>query len=471
MEKETDILIGPNAVDEKVLEQHERSCPQCNKLLQITIGYPTWCPDCNWNLEPQEPEIIQWIKAQRKQDPFEKLYESIRQIRKDKIAAPIISSSGKYKITIDAVAVYFIALLIDSLLLLPVMAIAGSLRSEPTWVTAVFHSLPYFAISFFLWPNSDPMPDEFLSPEKYPTLYRVVNHVAESVKAPRIKRIVVDTTFNAAYGVYGLRQKPILLLGWPLLAVLSRQERLALLGHELAHAVNKDPSRNIFVTIALHILFKVYKAVWLLRSWVISVVFWFGILLVVGLITTGLFQASTWWTLLSGVFVAIVISLILLLGIFGLRYFLWREHYRAEFRADWLSAQVAGTIAAVSSLRKSGWGYPVSLAINQHYRQLIKTKHYQDLIPLLQRHIEDAPDSERERIKRVEAKQEQSISDTHPGTAVRRAALESNPIHNPSVTITEEEWQAFEKELDELMIEIQKKWYVSYLRVRSGARA
>lgn len=167
----------------------------------------------------------------------------------------------------------------------------------------------------------------------------------------------------------------------------------------------------------------------------------------------------------------IVITLIPLLGVFGLRYFLWRERYRAEFRADWFSAQVAGTEAAVSSLQKSGWWDAVALAINHRYRQLIKTKHYQDLISLLQKHIEDAPELERERIKRVEAKQEQIIFDTHPGTAVRLAALEVNPVHTPSVTIAEEEWQAFEKELDELMIEIQKKWYISYLRVRSGVPA
>lgn len=471
MEKETNPLLEPNVANDKSPEQYERSCPKCAKRLQITIGYPTWCPDCNWNLEPEEPEILQWMKAQQKQDPFEKLYEAIRQNRKDKIAAPTVISSGNYKVTADTFAVYFIALLINSLLLSPIVAFIWFLQQEPTWVTAVFKTLPFLGFSFWLWPDFGPVPDEYLPLKKYPALYNIVNKVARSLNAPQINRIVIDSIFNAAYSVRGLRRIPVLMLGWPYLAVFNRQERLALLGHELAHAVNSDPSRNIFVVIAIHMLSQMYKLFWLLRNWGFSIIFWLVLFFVTGLFAVELFPANMLRIMIFAVVSGIVITLIPLLGVFGLRYFLWRERYRAEFRADWFSAQVAGTEAAVSSLQKSGWWDAVALAINHHYRQMIKTKHYQDLIFLLQKHIEDAPNLERERIKRVKAKQEQIVSDTHPGTAVRLATLEANPVYTPSVTITEEEWQAFEKELDELMIEIQKKWYISYLRVRSGAPA
>ena len=448
-------------------KQRQRPCPDCGEILQIAIGYPTWCSDCDWNLQPEEPEIIQWLKERYKRDPFERLYETIRQLRKAKISTPDVSENER-NFTIDRLAVYLIALLVDLLLFLPVFSFLWFLRSEPTWVTAVFNSLPFLAISYWLWPDLGTKPDECLDSEKFPTLHNVVNKIARSVKAPPIKKIVISDAYNAGFATYGFRRTPVLILGWPYLAVLKRQELLALLGHELAHAVNEDPSRSFLVAVAIEILFKIYKALWFLRNWIISLTIWISAILIIGLIVTGIFVVGTFATLVSGAIILTAISLVPLLGIFGFRYFLWREHYRAEFRADQLAAQVGGTKATVGILKKSSWGYTVAMAINLHYRQLIKTKHYQDLAHLLKKHIEESPPKELERLKRVETKHAQQISDTHPATTVRIAALEAKPITTPSVTISETDWQAFEKELAELMTDVQKKWYVTYLKRRSG---
>lgn len=467
---ETD-LSASEEQDVGVTKQHQRSCPKCDTVLEIVIGYPTWCERCNWNLEPEEPELLQWLKAQQKQDPFEKLYETLRRVRRDKITVSESVTSGNYKMTLDTLAVYGLALFINSLLFLPVFALVWFRLHEPTWVTAVFNALPFFAMSYWLWPNFGPVPDEFLAPEKYPTLYGFVNKIAQSLGAPKINHIVINSTFNAAYTVYGLRRRPVLILGWPYLAVLTREEKVALLGHELAHAVNGDPSRGVFVGTAMHILQNLYKIIWLVRNWGFSLVFWFGLfLLVSALFVRPLFSVNIWHSLFLIVLGGLVLSLIPLLGVFGLRYFLWRERYRAEFRADRLAAQVAGSEAVATSLQKTSWAYAIAVAMGINYRQLIKTKQYQDLIALLNKHIEEAPAKEIERIKRLEAKREQIIYDTHPTRAARLAALAANPITTPSVTFSEAEWTAFEREFAELIVEVQKKWYVSYLRVRSGVR-
>lgn len=457
--------------DALAAQQHQRTCPKCDNVLEITIGYPTWCEKCNWNLEPEEPELLQWLKARQKQDPFEKLYEKVRRVRRDKIAIPESFASGNYKMTLDTLAVYGLALLINSLLFLPVFALVWFRLHEPTWVTAVFNTLPFFAISYWLWPNFGPLPDEFLAPEKYPTLYGFVNKIAQSLGAPKVNHIVINSMFNAAYSVYGLRRTPVLMLGWPYLAVLTREEKVALLGHELAHAVNGDPSRGLFVGTATHILQNLYKIIWLVRNWGLGLAFGFGLfLLVSALFARPLFSADIWHSMVLIVLGGLLLSLIPLLGVFGLRYFLWRERYRAEFRADRLAAQVAGSEPVASSLQKTSWAHAIAMAMNLHYRQMIKTKQYQDLTVLLNQHIEEAPAKETERIKRLEAKKEQIIYDTHPTKTALLAALAANPITTPSVTFSEAEWAAFEKEFAELIIEVQKKWYVSNLRARSGVR-
>jgi hypothetical protein len=90
--------------------------------------------------------------------------------------------------------------------------------------------------------------------ENFPVLHTLVNDVAQELGGQPITHIIVNDDFNAAYGVVGWRRVPVLWIGLPLWMALRPQERLALLGHEIAHGVNRDGTRSFIVRSALSAL-------------------------------------------------------------------------------------------------------------------------------------------------------------------------------------------------------------------------
>jgi heat shock protein HtpX len=72
--------------------------------------------------------------------------------------------------------------------------------------------------------------------EEAPTLFAVVDRVASAVgtRAPRV--IAVGSNYNAAVSAYGLRRRRVLYLGLAMWGVLTPQQLVALLGHELGHS-------------------------------------------------------------------------------------------------------------------------------------------------------------------------------------------------------------------------------------------
>src|SRR5262249_61111144 len=101
-------------------------------------------------------------------------------------------------------------------------------------------------------PKPGRVPSEDVTSQKdFPTLHAFVNEVAQKLGGQPIRNIVVNESFNAAYGVIGWRRVPVLWIGLPLWMALRPQERLALIGHEIAHGVNGDGTRGFIVGSAL----------------------------------------------------------------------------------------------------------------------------------------------------------------------------------------------------------------------------
>ncbi|MFJ8080875.1 M48 family metallopeptidase [Streptomyces sp. NPDC096205] len=78
------------------------------------------------------------------------------------------------------------------------------------------------------------------------TAFALVDEVAAAVGPWGVDAVVVDGEINAAVCGLGLRGR-MLVLGVPLWSVLSPQERVALLGHELGHFVNGDTRHGLVV--------------------------------------------------------------------------------------------------------------------------------------------------------------------------------------------------------------------------------
>jgi Zn-dependent protease with chaperone function len=86
-----------------------------------------------------------------------------------------------------------------------------------------------------------------------PSLAALVDPVATAMGV-RVDRVRLTTRFTAYVRAEGIRRRPALVLGVPMLAVLNGDERIALVGHEVGHLVNHDPTSSLVMGAALSII-------------------------------------------------------------------------------------------------------------------------------------------------------------------------------------------------------------------------
>src|SRR5262249_26321605 len=126
----------------------------------------------------------------------------------------------------------------------------------------------------------------------------------------------------------------ILVIGMPLFSILSDEERLAVLGHEVGHFVNGDPTRTIFIGTAINTLVEWYPL--LLPA--PNVVYDRGLLEMLTRPVLNLFMRG-----LAG-FVKLLIK--------ALSHLSWHNTQRAEYLADNMAARVGGSDAMIAALEK-----------------------------------------------------------------------------------------------------------------------
>ncbi|MFF4154494.1 M48 family metallopeptidase [Streptomyces sp. NPDC001651] len=101
--------------------------------------------------------------------------------------------------------------------------------------------LVLLALAWLLAPRPGRLPEGWpaLLRADAPELFALVDEVARSV-GQSVHAIAVDRNINAAVTTHGIRRRWLLVLGMPLWEILTPEERIALLGHELAHCANGD---------------------------------------------------------------------------------------------------------------------------------------------------------------------------------------------------------------------------------------
>jgi heat shock protein HtpX len=228
-----------------------------------------------------------------------------------------------------AAAFLIAALIHGTTILLPLLGILMVLSNFAGCLSFCWCIL-FVALAWIVRPRFAKPPDNILSRAEFPLVYHFADEVAAHLEADPADALVVDEFFNAGYNRYGVHQSVVITIGYPLWMRLNPQERVALMAHELAHGVNGDFNRTGFVGGAMNTLIEWYL---LLRP---STIFGSRNYLVgalANLLMLGLANS--------------------ILGIlFVLRQLLLYESRRAEYLADYLAAQVAGTDAALSLLEK-----------------------------------------------------------------------------------------------------------------------
>jgi Zn-dependent protease with chaperone function len=391
------------------------TCPDCGSAVDVHPGFTPWC-ECGWNLDlPQgrAPGSFDRLLSKAAHRLDRRLGEAVR--RSDLQPRLTVAKGTAYAIS---AGVYLVALGLIAAGVFLALAVRGLL--------GIFCGVALVLIGVLMRPRFGKAPtDGVVSRGEAPTLYELTDEIAQGLGTPRIDILVVDGDYNASWSIEGLRRKRVLTLGLPLLTALDPQERVALIAHELAHARNGDSTRGLLVGGALNAIAEVYAALvrgadslshsdWAILEWV---------------------SRSLLWLLSRPVLALYYVLWILLL----------RDSQRAEYLADALAAQVAGTQAQISSQEKL-----LLESVFETTALRVARSQEGDLFAEFRAAIDGVPPRERERRRRLSRLEGVHLSATHPPTARRLELIESRPNESGKVHLTSERSTSIDDALEPL---------------------
>ncbi|MGW4695849.1 M48 family metalloprotease [Kitasatospora cineracea] len=234
-------------------------CPDCGAPLPPPGRFPLWCASCEWNLLPPEPSTAGLPgRARRRAERAARRTERERQAVRERTEQVfrLVAADGSKLRHGSAVAAFLLAGAVHLVSLAVLLAGAALLAGwpAPSWPARALGAFA-LVLAFLLRPRlGRPQREGVLSRKAAPELYGLVDAVTAELGAQPVHSIVVTRQFNASFGSYGLRRHRQLEIGLPLWTVLGRQQRVALLGHELGHGVNRDSRRGLWTGAAVNAL-------------------------------------------------------------------------------------------------------------------------------------------------------------------------------------------------------------------------
>ncbi len=251
-------------------------------------------------------------------------------MRRDRAVLDDLKSRDLFhpRLTIAKMVAFLFAGLIHSItVILPLIGL-WMIISRFAGYFSFCYGILLFGVAYVIRPQFYTRPKSTLSREKFPALYEFVDQIADSLNTPHIDEIVIDVRFNAGFSYFGFRRTSFLFLGYPLWMQLHDQERVALIGHELAHQMNKDFTHTFFVGSALNSL---THWMYLTRPDELN------------------YRRLGLHAVIGNFFMWIVTGGIQLIYI-GLSQILLYEKRRAEYLADYIGSSVSGTSGAIDVL-------------------------------------------------------------------------------------------------------------------------
>ncbi|MFI9383825.1 M48 family metallopeptidase [Kutzneria sp. NPDC052558] len=379
-------------------------CPQCAGPLVSEQSTIVWCAGCDWNLDAYDAERTGLLARWNHRTAFRLNREMF-----GALAGDVPRSRGWS--TARVVLLTASALLFAVTVGLAVGGIWLISFNFPNFATLLL-GLVLLALAALLRPRLHRFTDTYdaVSREEAPALFALVERVAAAIGAPAPSIIVVNGDFNASAGTYGLRRRTVLRLGLPLWGVLGPQQRIALLGHELGHFVNGDPTHALLTQQAFRTLGQVAAVLApeglrmrrpgeRLAQLIVWPLFWL---------------ASR--TAAAGQMVLLWVGM--------------REHQRAEYAADAAAARVAGTEATVRLLDDLVIGSSLELAIRTtelnaraHRGGLAGVTAWQSAAARVRADLADRIPVLRQRTIRSDA----NLAESHPPAGYRARIVESWP--------------------------------------------
>jgi heat shock protein HtpX len=293
----------------------------------------------------------------------------------------------------------------------------------PQWLSLLGGAV-CLAIAFVLRPRFPKKPSDCLSRSSCPALFGLVDRVAEQLSSKPVDFVRVDEEFNASMSAVGVQRQSLLTLGLPFWAILAPQERVALVAHEMAHRINGDPGRSFIIGNAL-----------------MTLGYWRYFL------TPDSHGDYDFWQMIAHIPVRIIGLLVGGLE-WVLRSLLYIDSQRAEYLADFLAAKVAGGPAVTSLLHKLGLSDNLAAVADRVYYQ--GDTEGRTLIGAFRSFADQVPESEMERIKRINNKEESRIDASHPPTAYRIQFIVVRAVSAPARLLSDAESADIDRELQSL---------------------
>lgn len=358
-------------------------CPQCDALLApVSTSYLRWCEACEWNVgvePPHEPDTVERLLARVTDAHGTRLRDAL-------VADPDAVRPARLRVLTQLLAWSVLAIiaayLVGGVVLVVVM---------PGPFAVIVLLMGIASVGLALGRRERPT-GVVLRRREHPALFELVDEVADVVRAPSPRRVRLDHEWNASIGG---RFGNTLTLGYPFVVAIGDQELVALLGHELGHAINGDPRRGRAHAFAFNMLVAWGDALvagWTGRLWVFSYV---G--RVFARIPYGLARLLVSASLLDG--------------------------QRAEYYADLLGARAGGSDAVERLLSTSQLASTFELHVQRH--RLDDPATFFDELPAA---IAEVPESERRRRMVLSERTVSRLDSTHPPTAYRRAVATARPI-------------------------------------------
>lgn len=420
---------------------HGAPCPHCDSALTADPRFTAWCPACDWNLVPSGDAVPEPTRRERAAAArTDRLFEEQ--------AAGGDSPTARRDWLLACAAAAPVHLVTVGLLGLALwLLVAGNT------VQRCFGAV-LLVIAVVLRPRLGRLPrgEGVLDRASAPALYGLADRVAAEIGAVPVVAIRVTDEFNASYGLVGLRRRPVLSLGLPLWEVLDDRQRIALLGHEFGHHVNGDHRRSFW----LHSAF-VALAAWYdlarphprLREEV-------SVVLRIGAMVGQVVLRAVAWLLLQGLYLFDRLTS--------------RAGQQAEYRADALAVRVGGSEAAAGMLASLLLFGPVDTAVyriraeeqrrprtvrrgrGRTPEQAGQSEQSKPAAPDLlwervREHLGTVPAAERERLRRLSARDRAAVDSSHPPTHLRIALVERAEARPAAVTTAPAEAGAIAAEL------------------------
>ncbi len=398
-------------------------CPKCQAVLPVNPGFTTWCEHCGWNLDLDE--------RLRPKNLFETLYFAVGRrlsgtlfdtIRRETLLA-------QPRLSLNRVLAYALATLTHAFTLSLGVAGVWLLVVGMPRVILTFLGIMCLGAFWLLSPRIPRRPKGACSREQFLATYAILDRLAQTMGARRVADLHIDESFNASYALMGWRQQPVVHIGLPLFVILTPQERIALLAHELAHGINGDVSRSLYIGSAIETLLNCHD---FLRHPAPGESEGNGSM--VGFMV----YLSTW----VGYWLGLALSYLPRGLAWALSHQLWHDKQRAEYLADLLAARVAGKDATISLLEKCHFEGMFSHVV----QTMTLNKQPEPLSRLLALGVATLPERERERLRRVAKLDSARLDLTHPPTPYRIELLRQTAPPGSNFELSYSTALEFEKE-------------------------